>query len=57
MKHKLTLTDEDGVILGQWTIEDEWGDIINKSIPRQVMASDISDELKRDINTQPKAQP
>lgn len=45
MKHKITLTDEDGTLIAQWTIEQEWGDL-SKDLPKRMMAQDIADQVR-----------
>lgn len=50
MKHILTLTDSDGVVLARWIIEDDFGDI-TRPVSRQFMADQIFDEWKTDNDT------
>ena len=49
MKHKLTLTDEEGVVINQWVIEDEFGDLA-MPLPRMVMLEEIISELKKAVD-------
>ena len=39
---KLTLTTDEGVVIEQWVIEEEWGDI-SKPVSSEVMRQDIRD--------------
>lgn len=47
MKHKIILTDMDGVVLEQWVVEDDWGDV-SKPIPGAVMRDEIASAIRND---------
>lgn len=44
MKHWITLTNDDGVVMGRWCIEDEIGDL-RKPVPQIDLCDAILEEL------------
>ena len=45
--HYLTLTDEDGVVLERWCLEDDFGDI-SQPMPRMLLAQEIGEALEHE---------
>lgn len=43
---KLTLTTDDGILLGRWNIEEEFGDI-RKPLPLAELTAEIREEYRR----------